>query len=83
VIGFMEVNMSTAFSWQEAYHVAMLETDNRVLELRIQDAEAAIDERVRHLDPSSPAHLREQEAILDAYHALATLRRELSRAASA
>jgi hypothetical protein len=32
MIGFMEVNMSTAFSWPGAYHAAMLETDNRITE---------------------------------------------------
>jgi hypothetical protein len=75
--------MSTAFSWQGTYHVAVLETDNRVLGQRILDAQAAIDERVRHLDLPDPADFREQEAVLDAYHALAALHRELTRAVSA
>jgi hypothetical protein len=34
--------MGTVFSWQGAYHAAMLETDNRLLGQRIRDAQVAI-----------------------------------------
>jgi hypothetical protein len=66
-------------SWEDAYHKAILETDNSVLAQRIEAADRAIKARLYELSLSHHGTLEEQQAIRDALVGLDVLRKERDR----
>lgn len=70
--------------WQESYKAAMLERDERKLLKKIEDAHAAIQQRIEELKLASN-HERssgERQAIADALHSLRTIQRLASRSSA-
>ena len=70
--------------WQESYKAAMLERDERKLLKKIEDAHAAIQQRIEELKLGSN-HERssgERQAIADALHSLRTIQRLASRSSA-
>lgn len=65
-----------AFSWKELLAAAVIETDSARLPRRIDDARAAIMERIDKL-LADPNRQPEHDEILDALNTLARLEREL------
>ena len=59
--------------WEKLYRAAVLESDPSKLLQRIEDAEAAINERSRSLT-KTPGNKKEQDAITRALHILSLLR---------
>ena len=59
--------------WEKLYRAALLESDPSKLLQRIEDAEAAINERSRSLT-KPPGNKKEQDAITRALHILSLLR---------
>jgi hypothetical protein len=69
--------MKAHYVWEESYQAAILETDDKKLQNRIQAAKAAIDNRLHDLHADHGGTLEERQAITDALGGLNVLRREL------
>ena len=68
--------MQTDYVWEEVYAAAILETDDRKLPNRVQEAKAAIDRRLHELQLDHGGTPEERQAIGDALAGLNVLRRE-------
>jgi len=78
------VRLTKDVPWQESYKAAMLERDERKLLKKIEDAHAAIQQRIEELKLGSN-HERssgERQAIADALHSLRTIQRLASRSSA-
>ena len=62
-------------SWQHAVHAAMDESDSNQLELKIQQAEVAIFQRI---DSFSSAHDGEEQALFEALRKIRELANQLT-----
>jgi len=69
--------MKAHYVWEESYQAAILETDDKKLQNRIQAAKAAIDNRLHDLQTDHGGTPEERQAITDALGGLNVLRREL------
>jgi hypothetical protein len=69
--------MRADWVWQESYQAAILETDDKKLQNRLQAAKAAIDDRLHELQFDYGGTPEERQAIADALGGLNILRREL------
>ncbi len=69
--------MKAHYVWEESYQAAILETDDKKLQNRIQAAKAAIDNRLHELQFDHGGTPEERQAITDALGGLNVLRREL------
>jgi hypothetical protein len=69
--------MKAHYVWEESYQAAILETDDKKLQNRIQAAKAAIDNRLHDLPADHGGTPEERQAITDALGGLNVLRREL------
>jgi hypothetical protein len=69
--------MKAHYAWEESYEAAILETDDKKLQNRIQAAKAAIDNRLHELQFDHGGRPEERQAITDALGGLSLLRREL------
>ena len=72
----MFVAMNTDQAWEEAYRVAILETDDSVLQKRIDDAHRAIKARLDELALDHMGTPEEQQAIQAAQFGLSVLQKE-------
>jgi hypothetical protein len=68
--------MKVAYSWEEPYEDAVLETDDEKLAKRLQVAKAAIDARLRVLQMDQQSMPEERRAIGAALNGLDVLRRD-------
>jgi hypothetical protein len=69
--------MRAEYVWQASYQAAILETDDRKLQQRLQVAKAAIDDRLHEMHLDHGGAPEERQAITDALGGLNVLRREL------
>ena len=69
--------MKAHYVWEESYKAAILETDDKKLQNRIQAAKAAIDNRLHDSQADHGGTPEERQAITDALGGLSVLRREL------
>jgi len=72
----MYVAMSADQAWEEAYRLAILETDDAVLQKRIDGAHRAIKARLDELALDHQGTPEEQQAIQDAQFGLSVLQKE-------
>jgi hypothetical protein len=63
--------------WQELYEAAVVETDPKTLQARVQAAKAAIDARLRELQMDHGGTREEQQALRDAVAGVRVLEREI------
>lgn len=68
--------MTTEQKWQELYRLAVLETDGNRIEERVQALESAVKERLHEFSLNHGGTPKENQAIVDALHALDLLRKE-------
>jgi hypothetical protein len=68
--------MKAHYVWEESYQAAILETDDKKLQNRIQAAKAAIDNRLHDLQADHGGTPEERQAITDALGGLNVRRRE-------
>ena len=68
--------MTTAYSWHESYRAALLETDGKKIQQRIQAAEAEIKDRQRVLSEDHGGTPEERQAIADALGGLKVVLKE-------
>ncbi|TAM82544.1 MAG: hypothetical protein EPN47_07730 [Acidobacteria bacterium] len=69
--------MSSLPKWQELYEAAVLETDRSKLKSRIEDAQSAIDARLRELETGATNYADQREELRNAEERLQTLRERL------
>jgi hypothetical protein len=69
--------MSADYVWKDSYQAAILETDDKKLQKRLQAAKSAIDDRLHELQFDHGGTPEERQAITDALDGLNVLRREL------
>ncbi len=65
--------MTTSYGWQELYRAALLEVRPEELRLRIDAAEAAIEQRIAELRQSDSSCPDERHALADALRGLQIL----------
>lgn len=70
------LQMTTEQKWQQLYEDAVLETDGKRIEERIQAAESAIKGRLQEFSLNHGGTPEENQAILDASNGLKVLRSE-------
>jgi hypothetical protein len=63
--------------WQELYEAAVVETNPKTLQARVQAAKAAIDARLRELQMDHGGTREEQQALSDAVAGVRVLEREI------
>ena len=63
--------------WQELYEAAVVETNPKTLQARVQVAKAAIDARLRELQIDHGGTREEQQALRDAVAGVRVLEREI------
>jgi hypothetical protein len=63
--------------WQELYEAAVVETNPKTLQARVQVAKAAIDARLRELQMDHGGTREEQQALRDAVAGVRVLEREI------
>ena len=63
--------------WQELYEAAVVETNPKTLQARVQAAKAAIDARLRELQMDHGGTREEQQALRDAVAGVRVLEREI------
>jgi hypothetical protein len=63
--------------WQELYEAAVVETNQKTLQARVQAAKAAIDARLRELQMDHGGTREEQQALRDAVAGVRVLEREI------
>jgi hypothetical protein len=63
--------------WQELYEAAVVETNPKTLQARVQAAKAAIDARLRELQMDHSGTREEQQALRDAVAGVRVLEREI------
>ena len=68
--------MTTAYSWHESYRAALLETDVKKIQQRIQAAEVEIKDRQRVLSEDHGGTPEERQAIADAVSGLKVVLKE-------
>lgn len=69
--------MGSLPKWQELYEAAVLETDRSRLKSRIEDAQSAIDARLRELETGTATYADEHEDLRKARERLQALRERL------
>ncbi len=62
--------------WQQLYHSAILETDPEKMQERIDETESAIRGRLHEFSLNHGGTPQENQAVVDALHALDVLRNE-------
>jgi hypothetical protein len=74
VDSYREIRVPTGYSWQNAYHAALLETDwTKMVEL-VQKAESDIHKRRLELSQDHNGTQEEREAVVNALNGLRFLR---------
>ena len=73
----LELAMDTIYGWQELYRSAVLETDWREIEQRIEAAYAGMNARLREFSMNHGGTPEENQTIADALHGLNVLQREV------
>jgi hypothetical protein len=73
----LELAMDTIYGWQELYRSAVLETDWREIEQRIEAAYAGMNARLREFSMNHGGTLEENQSIADALHGLNVLQKEV------
>ena len=63
--------------WQELYEAAVVETNPKTLQSRVQAAKAAIDARLRELQMDHGGTREKQQALRDALAGVRVLEREI------
>jgi hypothetical protein len=63
--------------WQELYEAAVVETNSKTLQARVQAAKAAIDTRLHELEMDHGGTREEQQALRDALAGVRVLEREI------
>ena len=74
--GIHEVLTTMTYSWHESYRAALLETDWKRMQERIQLAESEIHKRQRVLSEDHGGTREERQAIADALNGMKVLRAE-------
>ena len=74
----LELAMDTIYGWQELYRSAVLETDWREIEQRIEAAYAGMNARLREFSMNHGGTPEENQAIEDALHGLNVLRKDVA-----
>ena len=72
----MEIPVAIPYPWYEFYKAALLETDGRKIQHRIQAAEAKLQDRLRNLSEDHGGTPAERRAIAAAIGGLKVLLRE-------
>jgi hypothetical protein len=72
------MDIQTKYGWQQFYATALLETDWSKMEVKIQAAENGIRTRLDEFSMNHGGTPEENQAIEDALHGLATLRKEVA-----
>jgi hypothetical protein len=70
--------MTSGYDWQKLYRDAVLETDWSKIEERIDETEAAIDQRLREFSLDHSGTQEENQAIVDTLIKLKILRKDIA-----